>query len=131
MVRNYLLILFLFCFQALFSIETFRFALFTDLHIQVGNQQNSDDLLAAIKEVNSSTTIDFVLIASDITHNADSMSMQLAKSILVQMNKPYYITPGNHDLDIDRKGVALFTKVFGNDKFNFLLLIICYFQLSL
>lgn len=102
------------------GVEPFRFALFTDLHIQSANQQASDDLKLAVQDVNTQKEIDFVLVSGDITHYGDSVSLQNAKSILDKLNVPYYIINGNHELYQKQYNPTLFINIFGADKFSIL-----------
>ena len=46
-------IVLLVCFSVGYAAETFRFALFTDLHIQMINQQPAIDLQNAVTDVNA------------------------------------------------------------------------------
>ena len=45
--------------------------------------------------------------------------LSLAKSILDDLNKPYYIIPGNHDTKWSESGCTDFLKLWGNDRFVF------------
>ena len=117
--RISLIIFQIICFTAVYAGETFRFALFTDLHIQTTNLQPDTDLYNAVNEVNSLENIDFVLISGDITESGDLASLKKAKTILDNLHFPYYITVGNHELKWSESGATDFIRVFGNDKFSF------------
>ncbi len=99
--------------------EHFAFALFTDLHLSTTNPTPTQDLTAAVRDVNETDSIDFVLVTGDITENGDKTSMMAAKEILDQLHVPYYITAGNHETKWSESGATDFAKVFGDDKFTF------------
>ncbi|MFA5044587.1 MAG: PQQ-binding-like beta-propeller repeat protein [Paludibacter sp.] len=113
-------IVFLFqCNSVTFATEPFRFALFTDLHLNVNNPTPAEDLHNAVNEVNSTKGIDFVLVSGDISESGDSISLSNAKKILDKLLIPYYITAGNHETKWSESGATDFAHIFGNDKFVF------------
>lgn len=117
------LLLSFFCFQfviQLVSAEQFRFALFTDIHIQMQNDFSSIDLQKAVDDLNKQTAIDFVIVSGDITEFGDLASLQKAKTLLDKLKVPYYITLGNHETKWSESGSTDFVRVFGDDKFQFL-----------
>ena len=97
----------------------FRFALITDLHIQMSNLQPDEDLQRAIDELNASDEIDFVLVSGDITQSGDSSSLKKAKKMLDSLQMPYYITLGNHEVNWAENETANYLRVFASDKFAF------------
>ena len=117
-------ILFLLCFLSGFYVivnaESFRFALFTDLHVQMANNNAANDLIAAVEDVNALNDIDFIIVSGDITEHGDLLSLQKAKGILDKLHKPYYITLGNHETKWSESGCTDFSRVFGDDKFSFM-----------
>ncbi|MGB4414067.1 MAG: PQQ-binding-like beta-propeller repeat protein [Paludibacter sp.] len=119
MRRVVLFISLLLCYSSVYASDTFRFALFTDLHIQIANQQPAEDLQNVVNDVNALQDIDFVIVSGDVTESGDLASLQKAKSILDGLHIPYYITVGNHELKWSESGATDFLKVFGNDKFTF------------
>ncbi len=102
-----------------YSVEPFRFALLTDLHISNKKPQNEEDLKNAVKDLNSQHNIDFALVAGDDTDLGDLESFKIAKKILNKLKIPYYISIGNHDTNYGETGSANFTSIFGDDKFSF------------
>ncbi len=99
---------------------TFRFALFTDLHISAANPLPAEDLQNAVNDVNSIKGIDFVLVTGDITQSGDTTSLKIAKHLLESLKMPFYIVPGNHDFHWNTgNGAADFIRIFGDDKFAF------------
>ncbi len=119
MKKAYFTILFLFCAILIFAQQSFSFALFTDLHINTGNNAPAEDLQNAVDDVNKNQAIEFVLISGDITETGDIESFQKAKEILNTLRMPWYITTGNHDTKWTPSGGTDFNKIFGNDKFSF------------
>jgi outer membrane protein assembly factor BamB/predicted phosphodiesterase len=97
---------------------TFRFAVFTDIHISQANPQPAQDLLDAVNDLNSQTGIAFVLVTGDITENGDGKSLREAKKLLDGLKMPYFIIPGNHDTKWTESGATDFKQVFGDDKFR-------------
>jgi outer membrane protein assembly factor BamB/predicted phosphodiesterase len=95
----------------------FSFALITDLH--VGNPGNDEDLRLTVKDINSLDNIDFVIASGDITEFGSLTELQTAKSILNQLNKPWYAIPGNHDSNWSESGNNDFLKIFGSETFGF------------
>ena len=86
--------------------ETVRFVVFSDLHIGLNETNNTykmfhyNDLIVSdmVNEVNGMKDINFVLIAGDLTKDSEPKNHRRVLDILSKLNKPYYITPGNHDV---------------------------------
>ena len=89
MRKTLALIVLIFCISVISAAETFRFALFTDLHIQMINPQPAIDLQNAVNDVNALQGIDFVIVSGDVTESGDWASLQKAKSILDGLSIPY------------------------------------------
>jgi outer membrane protein assembly factor BamB/predicted phosphohydrolase len=99
--------------------ESFRFALFTDLHISSINPVPSEDLTNVVNDVNALTGIDFVIVSGDVSESGDGKSLLEAKGMLDKLRMPYYITAGNHETKWSESGFTDFNRIFGNDKFSF------------
>ena len=99
--------------------QAFKFALFTDLHIQPTNPTAALDLQAAVADVNARNDIDFVIVNGDITEEGDFASLVHAKQMLDQLKVPFYASMGNHETKWSESGVTDFYKIFGNDRFAF------------
>ena len=93
-----------------------HFALLTDTHISHSNPENTECLQGLVKLINT-TEVDFIVIAGDITQNADSLSFMIAKQTLDQLKKPYYVIAGNHDYH--EGSTERFKQTFGDDHFSF------------
>lgn len=115
------LIITLLVFYCLFaySTESFRFALLSDLHIQMSDLQPDEDLQRAVNELNFLDDIDFVLVSGDISEYGDRPSLEKAKKMLDSLQMPYYITLGNHEVNWAENETANYMAVFGDDKFEF------------
>lgn len=107
------------CTIAVYAQNNFKFALLTDLHIQITNAEPGKDLQMAVSDLNNSSNIDFVLINGDITETGDLASLLKAREIISGLKMPWFITSGNHDTKWTPSGGTAFSKVFGDDKFTF------------
>lgn len=99
--------------------QDFKFALVTDLHIGSPNGVAEEDLQRTVEDINKQTDLDFVLLTGDITEMGTEEEIATAKAIIVQLNIPYYIIPGNHDTGWSESGGVGFIQAFGDDKFVF------------
>lgn len=99
--------------------QSFKFALFTDLHLLATHPMAAIDLQAAVDEVNNRNDIDFVIVNGDITEEGDFSSLQQAKNILDQLKVPFHASMGNHETKWSESGVTDFYKIFGTDRFAF------------
>lgn len=116
-------ILFVLCVALVFTNELnakhLHFALVTDTHIDVNDTSTTHGLTNIITEINQQKNIEFVILDGDISNSADMPSLLKAREILSNLNKPYYIVPGNHDVNWKEAELSNFVKVFGDDKFTF------------
>jgi len=94
-----------------------RFAWLSDTHI--GSPTGAADLAAAVGEINAEREIQFVLLSGDITEFGSNRQLQLAKSILDSLRKPYHIIPGNHDTKWSESGGTAFPAIWGSEHFAF------------
>ncbi len=116
--RFLMFFLFIFSVQLILSVEPFRFALLTDIHIQEkGN--STEDLENSVKQINESESIDFVLVTGDLTEFGDRKSLEKAKSILEKLNVKYYTIAGNHETKWSASACTDFGRVFGSERFSF------------
>jgi len=60
---------------------------------------NQDILKWIVEEINSNTDVDFVLVLGDITKDSEPLNHVRAKDMLDRLNAPYYVLPGNHDVN--------------------------------
>ena len=95
----------------------FKFAWLSDIH--VGYPTAAEDLQRSVTDINSSDSISFTIISGDITATGTLEELTLAKQVLDNLEKPYYIIPGNHDTKWSESGCTDFIKLWGNDRFNF------------
>ena len=114
------LLLLLFCIIGLTvtaESQSFKFALITDTHI--GNPNNDEDLQRTVKDVNSLTDIDFVIVSGDVTEFGSHDELSTAKTLLDDLKIPYYVIPGNHDSNWSESGTNDFLRIFGSETFGF------------
>lgn len=97
--------------------RSFKFAHVTDTH--VGGATGEDDLRRTVKDLNTLTDIDFVILSGDITEFGADQELKLAKRILESLQLPWYVIPGNHDGNWSENGANTFRTVFGGETFFF------------
>lgn len=101
------------------ALEPFRFAVVTDVHINVTSKNPSEDLRQTVSAINNDDSIDFVLVTGDIADAGDGASLCLAHKLLSALHKPWYIIEGNHDQNWSESGCMDFIKIFGYEHFTF------------
>jgi outer membrane protein assembly factor BamB/predicted phosphodiesterase len=97
--------------------QPFKFAFVSDTHI--GGNTAAEDLRRTVQDINSNSTLSFVVLTGDITEFGSDAELKLAKQILDSLNKPWHIIPGNHDSNWSESGSNSFRKVFGSETFSF------------
>ncbi len=83
------------------------FAVISDPHMGMGEPANTnkmfhynqDVLRWIIEEINDRSDIDFVLVLGDITKDSEPINHVIAKDNLDKLNMPYFVIPGNHDVN--------------------------------
>lgn len=116
-MRHFFLAIIILFLHFFVSSQPLRFAHVTDLH--VGSSTASEDLTQTVTDINSINDIDFVLLTGDITEFGSDNELLEAKKIISQLNKPWYIVPGNHDSKWSESGCNSFVKIFGAEEFCF------------
>ncbi len=119
-MRNILIICLLFaglCARVTAQEKSWKFVHLSDTHI--GSETGAIDLRRTVKDINADTALQFVIISGDITEFGSDEELKIAKSILDSLNKPWYIIPGNHDMNWSESGGNSFKKVFGSETFAF------------
>jgi outer membrane protein assembly factor BamB/predicted MPP superfamily phosphohydrolase len=97
--------------------QTIRFAHLTDTH--VGGSTGAEDLIRTVEDINQQADLDFVVLSGDVTEFGSEKELLEAKSILNKLNKPCYVTPGNHDSKWSESGNNDFVRIFGAESFSF------------
>lgn len=97
--------------------QTFNFAHVTDTH--VGGSTGAEDLIRTVDDINRQADIDFVILSGDVTEFGSQEELLEAKSIISKLNKPIYVTPGNHDSKWSESGNNDFVRIFGAEGFSF------------
>ncbi|MBK7630399.1 MAG: PQQ-binding-like beta-propeller repeat protein [Ignavibacteriales bacterium] len=100
-----------------YSQSELKFAWLTDIH--VGYPTAGEDLQRSVDDINSLNDISFTIISGDITATGTLEELSLAKLILDNLEKPYYIIPGNHDTKWSESGSTDFIRLWGKDRFTF------------
>lgn len=86
--------------------NTVKFAVLSDLHIGLNETNNTYKMFHynekivsdIVNEVNGLKDVSFVLIVGDLTKDSEPKNHKRVLEIMSKLNKPYYITPGNHDV---------------------------------
>jgi len=97
--------------------NSWQFAHVSDIHI--GNETSIEDLRRTVKDINANPNLQFVVLSGDITEFGADTELKTAKRILDSLNKPWYIIPGNHDMNWSESGGNSFRRVFGSETFAF------------
>lgn len=97
--------------------QPFRFAVLSDTHIGVKNAD--EDLRISVADINSDTSIKFVIVSGDVTDVGSDEEVLMAKKILSGLKKPLYVLTGNHDGNWSPTGGRIFNKAFGSGRFAF------------
>ena len=102
-------VLFLWSAHGAEAFERVKFAVLSDPHIALPEQKGVKDgfklgtktaLLArlAVADINKIPGLDFVLVAGDLTQDAEPWNLDTARTILDALTVPYYVVLGNHDV---------------------------------
>lgn len=97
--------------------QSFNFAVISDLHI--GSPDGKKNLSLVINDINLRKDIQFVIATGDITDKGINEELDEAKNLLVKLNVPYYIIPGNHDTKWSESGGTKFIELWKDNKFHF------------
>lgn len=97
---------------------TVKFAYLSDLHISEG-ARSVRDLSLCIRDINSTDSLDFVIVAGDVTDFGSDSEIRLAKSMLDSLELKYYVVAGNHDAKWSESGCNTFREEFGYEHFEF------------
>ena len=92
-----------------FAFDKVKFAVISDPHISIPQQKGVSDgyklglktqMLTenAVAEINKIPDLKFVLVAGDLTQDAEPWNIDELRKILDGLKVPYYVTLGNHDL---------------------------------
>lgn len=90
----------------------FTFATIGDLHVK--DARSTAIVGRAVHQINSDDRVRFVVIVGDLATDGRLPELNLAKTSLDKLTKPYYVVPGNHDVDLTRQDMyANYTQAFG------------------
>ena len=105
-------------FSSLHAQAAFHFAIVTDVHIG-GAASAVEDLQRTIADINRDSSIRMAIFTGDITELGSDAELNLAHNLISQLQKPWYIIPGNHDTKWSESGNQSFRQVFGAERFSF------------
>lgn len=94
-----------------FAFDKIKFAVISDPHISIPQQKGVTDgyklglktqMLTenAVAEINKIPDLKFVLVAGDLTQDAEPWNIDELRKILDGLRVPYFVTLGNHDLSL-------------------------------
>ncbi|HPW77802.1 MAG: Outer membrane protein assembly factor BamB precursor [Bacteroidetes bacterium ADurb.Bin037] len=95
------------------------FAVIADTHINLNVPGAGEELLTVIRDINTQDSIDFVILAGDITEFGSDREIREARRILDSLQKPWYILSGNHDSKWSESGCNTFVEIFDYEQFSF------------
>lgn len=89
--------------------EKVKFAVISDPHISIPQQKGVSDGFklglktvmlteSVVAEINKIAELKFVLVAGDLTQDAEPWNLDEVRRILDQLKVPYFVVLGNHDL---------------------------------
>lgn len=91
---------------------TFTFATIGDLHVL--DARSAAIVGRAVQQINADDRVTFVVIIGDLATDGRLGELNLAKTSLNGFTKPWYVVPGNHDVDLTRQDMyANYVQVFG------------------
>lgn len=100
---------------SVFSVNATRIVVLADTHVQPGNE-NDIKLRQVIDEINNGDA-DAVVLAGDLSDEGSDAELTNIKGILDKIEKPFYIIPGNHELNWSQSATKTFFDLWGDDKF--------------
>ncbi|MBA4423094.1 MAG: metallophosphoesterase [Syntrophus sp. (in: bacteria)] len=106
-----IILLILLSFDLSFAFEKVKFVVISDPHISIPQQKGvSDGFKLGLKtqmltentvaEINKIPDVKFVLLAGDLTQDAEPWNIDALRKILDGLKVPYFVTLGNHDLSL-------------------------------
>ena len=93
------------------AFERIKFAVISDPHISLPEQKGITDgyklglktmmlTESAVAEINKIPDLRFVLVAGDLTNDAEPWNIDVLRRILDSLKVPYFVVLGNHDLSL-------------------------------
>jgi predicted phosphodiesterase len=102
--------------------ESFSFIQLSDPQLGMdGYAHDINSFEQAVKQINASESkVDFVIICGDFVHHASDSSFADFKQISEQLEVPYYVVPGNHDVGLvpNDTTLAYYREHFGEDRYT-------------
>jgi 3',5'-cyclic AMP phosphodiesterase CpdA len=92
-----------------FAFDKIKFAVISDPHISIPQQKGVTDAFKlglktqmlvenTVAEINKIPDLKFVMVAGDLTQDAEPWNIDELRKILDGLEVPYFVTLGNHDL---------------------------------
>ena len=99
-MKKFLLLLFailLIASQKVYA-ETIKFIQVTDAHVTFGNSYSQKVLKSTVRDINNQQGVSFVVFTGDNIDTPKEENLKAFLKIANELNVPYYITLGNHDV---------------------------------
>ena len=93
-----LLLCLVFIFGIKVSAENIKFAQITDVHLSASNEYSQKVLKSAVQDINNQSGLSFVVFTGDQLNNPKEENLHAFLKIVNNLNIPYYIALGNHDV---------------------------------
>lgn len=99
-MKKFLLFILTIFISALTSVyaETIKFIQVTDSHLTTGSEYSQKVLKSAVEDINRQQGISFVVFTGDNIGNPKEENLSAFLNIVSELNVPYYIALGNHDV---------------------------------
>ena len=91
--------------------RAFTFAWLSDVHLN-SFAYAENDLRQSIEDINVNPDVTFTILSGDVTEFGDTKEFYLLQDILKNFRKPYFLIPGNHDVNWSENGCTMFDKIF-------------------
>ena len=92
------------------------FAWLSDIHLN-SFAYAREDLSDAIEDINGNPLIEFVIMSGDLTEFGDTREFMMLDTLLRELDRPYFMTTGNHDVNWSENGCTAFEKLLGPPHF--------------
>lgn len=92
------------------------FAWLSDIHLN-SFAYAREDFSDAIEDINNNPQIDFVVLSGDLTEFGDTREFMMLDTLLRELDRPYLMTTGNHDVNWSENGCTAFERLLGPTHF--------------
>lgn len=91
----------------------FTFATIGDLHVL--DARSTGIVNQAVDSINARDDVRFTVVLGDLATDGEYVELNLAHTSLARFEKPYFVIPGNHDVNMRAKNIyGNYTKLFSD-----------------